>query len=227
MNALILIVDDERPMRRYLVTLLAGAGFRTLEAGTAREGLTLAASHRPDLILLDLGLPDLDGLDVVTSLREWSTTPIVVVSAREQERDKVLALDAGADDYLTKPFGSDELQARLRALLRRRDRPEPDVPIFVCAHLRLDRNTHEVFVDDQRVDLTPTEYRILAFLVRHQGRVVTLKQILDEVWGRGHVQQDHYVRVHMANLRRKIERDPTRPELIQTEVGIGYRFRGA
>lgn len=224
---LILIVDDERPMRRYLVTLLDGSGYRTLEAGSAKEGLTLAASHRPDLVLLDLGLPDLDGLEVVKALREWMVAPIIVVSAREQERDKVLALDAGADDYLTKPFGSDELQARLRAILRRRERHEaPELPVFECGHLRLDRATHEVFVDGQRVDLTPTEYRILTFLVRHQGRVVTLKQILDEVWGKGHVQQDHYVRVHMANLRRKIERDPARPELIHTEVGVGYRLRG-
>jgi two-component system KDP operon response regulator KdpE len=223
---LILIVDDERPMRRYLVTLLDGSGFRTLEAGTGREGLTLAASHRPDLVLLDLGLPDVDGLEVVRSLREWTEVPIIVVSAREQERDKVQALDAGADDYLTKPFGSEELQARLRAILRRREREQsPDVPVFVCGPLRVDRNTQEVFVDDTRVELTPTEYRILTFLVKHQGRVVTLKQILDEVWGKGHVQVDHYVRVHMANLRRKIEHDPARPQLIHTEVGVGYRFR--
>lgn len=222
----LLIIDDERPMRRFLAALLSGADFSIVEANTAAEGLAMASSHLPDLVLLDLGLPDRDGLEVARQLREWTNVPILVLSAREQEDDKVDALDAGADDYLTKPFGSNELLARIRALLRRRDAATvPGTSLIECGPLRLDLQLRAVWVRDAEVDLSPTEYRLLTVLAKNEGRVLTHRQILRDVWGPGHADQAHYVRIYMAHLRRKLERDPARPELLHTEVGVGYRLR--
>jgi two-component system KDP operon response regulator KdpE len=227
----ILIVDDEAQMRRFLRGALGSHGYDVVEAETAREAIQLAASHNPDLMLLDLGLPDRDGLEVVRELREWSRVPIVVVSARGREDDKVDALDAGADDYLTKPFGVKELLARIRVGLRHRKSAvdAPDNPVIELGSLRLDRARREVAVRGAEVHLTPIEYKLLVFLAENAGRVLTHRQILKEVWGPMHEAQTHYVRVHMAELRKKIELDPARPELLLTEPGVGYRLsdRGA
>ena len=222
----ILIVEDERQMRRFLRTSLASNGFQVLEASTATEGLALATSHNPEVILLDLGLPDGDGLTVTRTLREWSRTPIIVISARGLETDKVEALDAGADDYLTKPFGVNELLARIRVALRHAQevRGSP-LPVIEIGPLRVDFARREVSLEGQIVHLTPIEYRLLTLLVQNAGKVLTHTQLLNEVWGPGHAQQTHYLRVYLAQLRRKIERDPARPQLLVTEPGVGYRLR--
>jgi two-component system, OmpR family, KDP operon response regulator KdpE len=226
-DTLVLIVEDEAQMRRFLRATLGAHGYRQLEAATAAEALRLAASHNPELVLLDLGLPDGDGLDVTRKLREWTQVPIVVLSARGREDDKVEALDAGADDYLTKPFGVGELLARMRVALRHaRSRAGAAAPQMVeVGSLRIDFTRREVTSAGNEVHLTPTEYKLLALLAQNAGRVLTHRQILDQVWGPGHSQQTHYVRVHMAELRRKIEADSTRPRLIVTEPGVGYRLR--
>ena len=224
---LVLIVEDEPQMRRFLRTSLAAHGFRLVEATTVREGLAAAASHLPELILLDLGLPDGDGLDVTRRIREWSRVPIVVLSARGREDDKVSALDAGADDYLTKPFGLPELLARMRVALRhsREAAGSGSPPVLEFGELKIDLARREVTRAGHPVHLTPTEYRLLALLAQHAGKVLTHRQILHEVWGPHAANQAHYVRVHMAELRKKIEADPTRPRLIATEPGVGYRLR--
>lgn len=224
---LVLVVDDETHMRRYLCALMEGAGYRVLETGSGQEAIGLAAMHRPDVVLLDLGLPDLDGVEVTRRLREWMSAPILIVSARDAEQARVEALDEGADDYLTKPFGAAELLARIRAALRRVDQGARAEPVFEAGWLRIDYAAREVFVDGEAVAMTPTEYRLLIFLAKSAGKVVTHRQILKAVWGPGHAEQAHYVRVYMAHLRRKIERDPARPELLTTEVGVGYRLRAA
>ncbi len=234
-GALVLVVEDEPQMRRFLRTSLAMNGFRLLEAATSREGLAAATSHNPELILLDLGLPDGDGLDLTRRLREWSRVPIVVISARGREDDKVVALDAGADDYLTKPFGLGELLARMRVALRHARAaaaPEAEPVIEIgeigeAGPLRIDFARREVTRAGAPVRLTPTEYRLLALLAQHAGKVLTHRQILKEVWGPHAANQNHYVRVHMAELRKKIEVDPTRPKVIVTEPGVGYRLREA
>jgi two-component system KDP operon response regulator KdpE len=222
----VLIIEDEIPMRRFLRASLGSQGFRLIETGSARDALTIAASDAPQLVLLDLGLPDGDGLEVTRRLREWSRVPIIVLSARGQETDKVEALDAGADDYLTKPFGVNELLARMRVALRHAapsDRsPEPIVEV---GPLRIDLSDRVVTRDGRPVRLTPIEFRLLSLLVRNAGRLLTHRQILSEVWGPGRAHQNHYVRVHMASLRRKIEDEPARPRLLVTELGVGYRFR--
>jgi two-component system KDP operon response regulator KdpE len=224
---LVLIVEDEPQMRRFLRATLAASGYRVLEAGTAAEGILLATSHNPALVLLDLGLPDADGFDLTRRLREWSQTPIIVISARGREGDKVEALDAGADDYLTKPFGVGELLARMRVALRHAQHSEgaaaPQVLEF--GELRIDFTRREVTRSGQEVHLTPTEYRLLSLLAHNAGKVLTHRQILKHVWGPSHSEQTHYVRVHMAELRKKIEADPTRPRLLVTEPGVGYRLR--
>ena len=222
----ILIVEDERQMRRFLRTSLESNDFQVLEASSAKEGLALATSHNPDIILLDLGLPDGDGLAVTRTLREWARTPIIVISARGLERDKVEALDAGADDYLTKPFGVNELLARIRVALRhaRESRGSP-LPVIELGSLKVDFARREVSLEGQIVHLTPIEYRLLTLLVQNAGKVLTHTQLLNEVWGPGHAQQTHYLRVYLAQLRRKIERDPARPQLLVTEPGVGYRLR--
>jgi two-component system KDP operon response regulator KdpE len=224
---LILLIEDEPPMRRFLRTALGANDYRLVEAETAKEGLAHAAARNPDVILLDLGLPDRDGLEVVRELREWSTTPIIVLSARGREEDKVKALDLGADDYLTKPFGVEELLARMRVALRHAALPAGAAPepVFEAGDLRVDLVARRVWRGGEEVHLTPTEYKLLATLVRHAGKVLTHRQLLKEVWGVNYVNQSHYVRVYLAQLRQKIEADPARPRLLITEPGVGYRLR--
>ncbi len=223
----ILLIEDEAPMRRFLRAALGTLDYVLVEAATAREGLAQAAGRTPDLILLDLGLPDTDGLVVTRQLREWTTTPIIVISARGREQDKVEALDAGADDYLTKPFGVPELLARMRVALRHAARVKGgDEPaVFEAGNLRMDLARRLVWVKDAETHLTPTEYKLLATLVRHAGRVLTHRQLLKDVWGPNSADQTHNLRVCMAQLRRKIEADPARPALLMTEAGVGYRLR--
>ncbi len=224
---LVLLIEDEPQMRRFLRVTLQSRGYRMLEAADGREGLVQAATGRPDVVLLDLGLPDLDGLEVTQRLREWSEVPIIVISAREQERDKVRALDGGADDYLTKPFGADELLARIRVALRHREarlaaRREA---VFILGDLRVDQGRRQVFVGEREAHLTPIEYRLLAVLIRNAGLVLTHSHLLREVWGPGYTGQTQYLRVYMAQLRRKLEADPARPRYLTTEPGVGYRLR--
>jgi two-component system KDP operon response regulator KdpE len=223
---LILLIEDEPQMRRFLRITLESHGYRFVEAGTAQEGLMQASMRNPDVVLLDLGLPDLDGLEVTERLREWTQTPIIVISAREQEQDKVKALDAGADDYLTKPFSAGELMARVRVALRHalRLRSGQDEPVFAHAGLRVDLAARRVFVRDGEIHLTPIEYKLLTALIRHAGKVVTHRQLLLEVWGPGQVSEVQYLRVYMTQLRHKLEADPARPRFLLNEPGVGYRL---
>ncbi len=222
---LVLIVEDEPQMRRFLRACLHSQGYRLLEASTGAEAVLLATSHNPELVLLDLGLPDEDGVELTRRFREWSHVPIIVISARGREEDKVSALDAGADDYLTKPFGTSELMARMRVALRRTQTGEALPSTLVFGTLRIDFGRREVTRDGQLVHLTPIEYKLLALLAQNAGKVLTHRQILKEVWGPAQTNQPHYVRVHMAELRKKIEADPARPRLLITEPGVGYRLR--
>ena len=224
---LVLLIEDEPQMRRFLRTALESNDYRLVESATAKEGLAHAASRNPDVILLDLGLPDRDGLEVARELREWSGTPIIVISARGQEQDKVKALDLGADDYLTKPFGVEELLARIRVALRHASAPAGAAPepIFESGALRVDLPNRRVWRAGQEVHLTPTEYKLLVTMVRHAGKVLTHRMLLKEVWGPNYVNQAHYVRVYLAQLRQKIEADPARPRLLLTEPGVGYRLK--
>ena len=219
----ILIVDDEIAIRRFLHTVLSAEEFFLHEAADGHAGLAAAAAFRPDVILLDLGLPDIDGIEVIRRIREWATVPIIVLSVREHEDDKVAALDAGADDYLTKPFGVGELLARIRAALRRSLQQVPE-PVFINGELQVDLNLRRVTVGGEEVQLTPTEYDILRLFVTHAGKVLTHSMILKQVWGIGYLEQPHVLRVNISNLRRKIERDPSRPRQIITEPGVGYRL---
>jgi two-component system KDP operon response regulator KdpE len=222
----VLLIEDELPTRRFLRVALESENCTLIEGATAREGIALAASHNPDLVLLDLGLPDADGIEVTRRLREWCSKPIIVLSARGQESDKIQALDAGADDYLTKPFSVGELLARMRVALRHAEqvRDGSEEPLFEVGDLRLDRVRRQVFIRGKELHLTPIEYRLLSMLATHAGRVLTHRQLLKEVWGPGRVDQPHYLRVYMAQLRAKIERDPARPEYLRTEPGVGYRL---
>ncbi|HXY53708.1 MAG TPA: response regulator [Nitrospirota bacterium] len=224
---LILLVEDEPQMRRFLRITLQSQGYRLVEAATAQEGLMQATTRCPDVVLLDLGLPDLDGLEVTKRLREWTQTPIIVISAREQEMDKVKSLDAGADDYLTKPFNAGELLARIRVAMRHASRRNTDKqePVFALLNLRVDLSQRQVFVDNNEVHLTPIEYKLLTVLVRHAGKVITHSQLLKEVWGPAHVNEVQYLRVYMTQLRHKLEADPARPRLLMNEPGIGYRLK--
>jgi two-component system KDP operon response regulator KdpE len=224
----VLLIEDEPQMRRFLRAALEPHGYDLVEAATAREGLGHATAHNPDVVLLDLGLPDLDGLDVTRRIREWSRVPIIVLSARGREGDKVAALDAGADDYVTKPFAVGELLARMRVALRHALQADggAEEPVFEVGDLRVDLAERRVRMAAQDVHLTPTEYKLLAVLVRHAGRVLTHRQLLKEVWGVNAIQHTHYLRVYMTQLRHKLERDPARPQYLQTELGVGYRLRG-
>src|SRR5262245_29763342 len=221
----VLVIEDEAQIRRFLRATLTANGYQLLEATTAQEGLVQAATRQPEIVILDLGLPDLDGLEVTRRLREWTTVPIIVLSARGQESDKIAALDAGADDYLTKPFGVGELLARLRVALRRAAKSgDTGEPIFSVNNLRVDLARRQVFVGEQEVKLTPIEYRLLQTLIRYAGRVVTHPQLLKEVWGPLSVNETHYLRVYMGHLRHKIEADSARPRILLTEPGVGYRL---
>ena len=226
-QSMILLIEDERQMRRFLRVTLQSEAYGVLEAETAADGLTQAATRNPDVVLLDLGLPDMDGLEVIEKLRDWSAVPIIVISAREQEGDKIKALDKGADDYLTKPFGAGELLARIRAALRRAAPKSHDQgeAVFVAEELRIDFLKRQVYCGTREVHLTPIEYRLLTVLVKNAGRVMTHRQILKEVWGPPYVEQTHYLRVFMNQLRKKIEADSTRPHFLLNEPGIGYRFK--
>ncbi len=222
----VLVVDDERAIRRFLQVSLTAQGCTVFEAATGREALDAVVAKRPDLIILDLGLPDIEGVDVIRQLREWSTMPIIILSVRERESDKITALDAGADDYLTKPFSAGELMARLRAALRRANQSASE-PAFTCGDLRVDLAGHVVKVAGQEVQLTPTEYDLLRLLVVSAGKVLTHQHILRQVWGVGYANDLHLLRVNISNLRGKIEPDPSRPQYIVTEPGVGYRLRVA
>ncbi len=217
-----LVVDDEVAIQRFLRVALTGEGFVVLEAGTGQDALKAVAQERPDLVLLDLGLPDMDGVEVTRCLREWSQVPVIILSVREQETDKIAALDAGADDYLTKPFGVGELLARIRTILRRLSN-EPAEPIFALGDLKVDLANRLVMVDDREVQLTPTEYDLLRALVTPAGKVLTNHQLLRQIWGEGY-DDLHILRVNISNLRHKIEPDPSRPTYIHTESGVGYRL---
>jgi two-component system KDP operon response regulator KdpE len=225
--AVVLLIEDDVSMRRFLRTALRAHAWRVIESATAREGLAQAAGRNPDVILLDLGLPDGDGLDVAPRLRRSTRAPIIVISARGREQDKVAALDLGADDYLTKPFGVPELLARMRVALRHASRPAdaPEAPVFEAGQVRVDLVRRRVYRAGDEIHLTPTEYRLLATMIRHAGRVATHRQLLEEVWGANYVGQTHYLRVYMAQLRHKLEPDPARPRLLATEPGVGYRLR--
>ena len=222
----VILIEDEPEIRRFLRASLIGHGYRLFEATTGAEGLREAESRQPDIVVLDLGLPDIDGLEVIRRLREWTGVPIIVLSARGQEQDKIIALDAGADDYVGKPFGVGELLARLRVSLRNAERTvrEAGEPTFSAGDLEVNPTERRVLVGGKEIHLTPIEYRLLATMVKHAGKVLTHGQLLREVWGPPYAEQAHYLHVYMAQLRRKIETDPARPRHLLTEPGIGYRL---
>lgn len=221
----ILVVEDDGPLRSFLRTALTAHGYRVLEAATLGEATIAATTHNPELVVLDLGLPDGEGLQLVRQVRGWSAMPIVVVSARGREADKIEALDAGADDYLTKPFGTGELLARIRAALRHAVRAAPTESVVEFGPIKVDLARRQVFKAGEELHLTATEWRILALLAQNSGKVLTHAQVLREVWGPNHGEHMHYVRVYMAELRKKIEDDPAKPRWLTTEVGVGYRLR--
>ena len=219
----VLVIDDELQIRRLLRVCLESNGYRVIEAGTGKEAIIEAAQRRPDVVVLDLGLPDMEGVTVLKRLREWSRVPIVVLSVRDREEDKIAALDNGADDYVTKPFGTGELLARLR-VAQRHSAPGPEASVFRSGSLEVDLTARRVRLDCKEVKLTATEYSLLRLLVRNAGKVLTHGQILREVWGPNYEQQTHYLRVYIAHLREKLESEPSKPGFISTEPGVGYRF---
>ena len=220
----VLVVDDEQAIRRFLQAALDAHGYVVFEAACGEDAIRSVIADRPDLVILDLGLPDMEGIEVTRRLREWSTIPIIILSVREQEVDKIAALDAGADDYLTKPFSIGELMARMRVVLRRVAEPET-APAFQIGDLVVDLARRRVAVKGEDVSLTPTEYDLLRALVQHAGKVLIHRQLLRQVWGVGYESERHLLRVNISNLRRKLEPDPTRPQYILTEPGVGYRLR--
>jgi two-component system KDP operon response regulator KdpE len=220
----VLVVDDEASIRRFLRVTLTSQSYTVLEASSGKEALTRVTEDKPDIIILDLGLPDIDGIEVTRLLREWTQMPIIILSVRGAENDKIAALDAGADDYLTKPFGVGELLARLRAALRRTAKT-PDDPVFVSGNLKVDLSKRSVTLSDNEISLTPNEYGLLRMLVIHAGKVLTHRHLLREVWGVEYGDEFHMLHVNISNLRRKIEPDPARPQLIITEPGVGYRLK--
>jgi two-component system KDP operon response regulator KdpE len=220
---LALIIDDELQIRRFLRISLESNGYRVHEAPNGQEGLAQASVLRPDVVVLDLGLPDVDGLDVLKRLREWSQVPVIILSVRDADAEKIAALDAGADDYLTKPFSVGELLARLR-VARRHAQPLPESAVFHLGPLAVDLSRRLVTLNDEPVKLTPTEYALLRLLIQHAGKVLTHRQILREVWGPEYVDETHYLRVYVAQMRQKLESDPNRPSILLTEPGVGYRL---
>jgi two-component system KDP operon response regulator KdpE len=225
-DPVVVLVEDEPQIRRFLRATLTDQGYRLFEATTGADGIIEVGSRQPDVVIIDLGLPDMDGIDVIRRLREWTAVPIIVLSARGQERDKVTALDAGADDYVSKPFGASELLARIRVSLRHAAGAshEADEAAFRVGELQVDLLRRHVAVGGSEVRLTPTEYKLLTTLIRHAGKVVTHQQLLRDVWGPAHTDQSHYVRIYMAHLRHKLEAEPARPRYLLTEPGVGYRL---
>ncbi|MCI0682780.1 MAG: response regulator [Gemmataceae bacterium] len=225
---LVLLVEDEAPIRRFLRASFVDQNYRLVEAESGAQGLRAAAQQPPDLVILDLGLPDMDGQDFLQRLREWYRGPIIILSARDQEKQKIMALDHGADDYLTKPFSTGELLARMRVALRHAAHPagEPGSSAFTVGALKVDLAARRVFVGNHEIHLTPLEYKLLGILVQHAGKVLTHRFLLKEVWGPHHLHETHYVRVFMASLRRKLEADPAEPRYLLTEPGVGYRLAG-
>jgi two-component system KDP operon response regulator KdpE len=221
----VLVVDDERAIRRFLRAALNAHGYIVYESSSGEETLRAVVTDRPDIIILDLGLPDLDGVEITRQLREWSTIPIIILSVREQEIDKIAALDAGADDYLTKPFGVGELMARMRVVLRRSAQSTSE-PVFQIGELKVDLAQRQVTIAGKEVSLTPTEYDLLKILAQNAGKVITHRHLLRQVWGNAYETEAHLLRVNISNLRQKIEPNPTRPHYILTEPGVGYRLRG-
>ena len=222
-----LVIDDEPQIRRLLTISLEAGGYRVITANSGQEGLVLAAQHRPEVIILDLGLPDLSGLEVLKRLREWTQTPVLILTVQDAEADKIAALDAGADDYVTKPFNTGELLARLRAARRHADKARAEEPVFQSGELVVDLVARRVTRKGQPVKLTATEYALLRLFIQHAGKVLTHRQILREVWGPTHEAHTHYLRVYLAHLREKLEKNPASPALLLTESGVGYRLRPA
>lgn len=226
-QAKILLVEDEQQIRRFLRVTLGSSGYSLIEASSGQEGLMLAATEKPEIIILDLGLPDMDGLDFTKQLREWCSTPVIVLSARGQESDKISALDAGADDYLTKPFSTGELLARMRVAMRHAEqsKSEQTQTKYEFGKINVDLSKREVLKDGQEMHLTPIEYKLLALLLRHHGKVLTHRQLLKEVWGDAYSDENHYLRVYMGQLRHKLEDNAARPRHLITEPGVGYRLK--
>ena len=220
----LLIIEDEKEIRRFLRTALESESLRIYDAETLQRGLIEAATRKPDLVILDLGLPDGDGLEFIRDFRQWSQAPVIVLSARSGEEDKIAALDAGADDHLSKPFGIGELQARLRAALRRSATSPDSEPVYLFGNVRVDLAARRITRGDTELHLTPIEFRLLAVLLNNQGKVLTQRQLLTKVWGPGAIDRSHYLRIYMGHLRQKLEEDPARPQHLLTETGIGYRF---
>ncbi|MBV7403887.1 two-component system response regulator KdpE [Enterobacter sp. ENT03] len=220
----VLIVEDEQAIVRFLRTALEADGLRVYDAGTLQRGLLEAATRKPDLVILDLGLPDGDGIDFIRDLRQWSQVPVLVLSARIEESDKIAALDAGADDYLSKPFGIGELQARLRVALRRHAGTRQSDPLVSFSDIQVDLAARRITRNEEEIHLTPIEFRLLAVLLNNHGKVLTQRQLLSQVWGPNAVEHSHYLRIYMGHLRQKLESDPARPRHLLTETGIGYRF---
>jgi two-component system, OmpR family, KDP operon response regulator KdpE len=225
-SATVIVIEDEAQIRRFLRTALTSEGYHVIEAETGMHGLTEVATRKPDLIILDLGLPDIDGVEVVKGIRKWSSVPIIILSARAQEMDKISALDAGADDYLVKPFGVGELLARIRVALRHilSGSTSEDEGVFSVADLKVDLIHREIRVNDVEIHLTPIEYRLLSVLIKHAGKVLTHHFLLKEVWGPSYVDHSHYLRIYMGNLRHKLEKNPAQPRFLLTEIGVGYRL---
>ncbi|MBF0117928.1 MAG: response regulator [Desulfobacterales bacterium] len=226
-KGLIILIEDEYQMRRFLRITLQGHGYKVFEATTGQNGLTEVATRNPDVVLLDLGLPDIDGLEVTKRLREWTQLPIIIISARDQEDDKIKTLDAGADDYLTKPFGAGELMARIRVAMRHSSKQNSMIEesVFSISNLKVDLAKRQVFLNNKEVHLTPIEYKLFTVLIKHAGKVITHNMLMKEVWGASYVNQTHYLRIYMAQLRHKLEADPARPCFFINEPGIGYRFK--
>lgn len=225
-NIPIVVIEDEPEIRKFLKAVLTTHGFEPTFAENAKEGLKLLTVHPPEILILDLGLPDMDGLEIIKNVREWSVMPIIVLSARGKEQDKIEALELGADDYLTKPFGAGELLARLKVALRHtRQAGQNTAPVFEIEQLKVDLEKRQVFIENKEIHLTPTEYKLLAVLVKHAGKVVTQSQLLKDVWGKNSTENSHYLRIYTQHLRQKLGDDSMQPKYIITEAGVGYRLK--